>query len=213
MARGEALVRAPRAPRAAPGGRSDAVADVLADDAGAQAGDLRPLRGVHLRSRHSSPSADSNRSSPSGAAPTATQTNRWSLRSADILPAQMYVGIGQPENLDRIWVIPGCRDQSVKAWSGPVKSRTARTRRKVTGGPGGARSSWRQGTGTSGRRPPRPRAARPGAGLAPRATESQTARAIGRKSPFAKRAPGDGRPVGAIAVTPGDRRQSAVSSK
>src|SRR5450755_972021 len=121
MARGEALVRAPRAPRAAPGGRSDAVADVLADDAGAQAGDLRPLRGVHLRSRHSSPSADSNRSSPSGAAPTATQTNRWSLRSADILPAQMYVGIGQPENLDRIWVIPGFRDQSVKAWSGPTK--------------------------------------------------------------------------------------------
>src|ERR1035441_799859 len=85
MARGGALERAPRAPRApraAPGGRSDAVADVLADDAGAQAGDLRPLRGVHLRSRHSSPSADSNRSSPSGAAPTATQTNRWSLRSA-----------------------------------------------------------------------------------------------------------------------------------
>ena len=137
----------------------------------------------------------------------------FQYRTADILPAQMYVGIGQPENLDRIWVIPGCRDQSVKAWSGPVKSRTARTRRKVTGGPGGARSSWRQGTGTSGRRPPRPRAARPGAGLAPRTTESRTARGIGRKSPFAKRAPGDGRPVGAIAVTPGDRRQSAVSSK
>src|ERR1039457_2330078 len=39
------------------------VADVLADDAGAQAGDLRPLREIHLLSRHSSPSAASNRSS------------------------------------------------------------------------------------------------------------------------------------------------------
>jgi hypothetical protein len=42
------------------------VADVLADDAGAQAGDLRPLGEIHLRSRHSSPSAASNRSSPFG---------------------------------------------------------------------------------------------------------------------------------------------------
>src|ERR1017187_681277 len=57
------------------------VADVLADDAGAQAGDLRPLREIHLRSRRSSPSA-SNRSSPPGAAPTARQANRWSPRSA-----------------------------------------------------------------------------------------------------------------------------------
>ena len=34
--------------------------------------------------------------------PTSTQI----FNKADILPAQMYVGISQPENLDRIWVIP-----------------------------------------------------------------------------------------------------------
>src|ERR1039457_1733787 len=83
----EDLSGARRSPSAArhprhPGAGWMRVADVLADEAGAQAGNLRPLREVHLRSRHSSPSADSNRSSPSGAAPTATQTNRWSLRSA-----------------------------------------------------------------------------------------------------------------------------------
>jgi hypothetical protein len=50
-------------PPAPPGAGWMRVADVLADDAGAQAGDLRPLREIHLRSRHSSPSAASNRSS------------------------------------------------------------------------------------------------------------------------------------------------------
>jgi len=60
----------PRATRATRG-RPDAVADVLADDAGAQAGDLRPLREIHLRS-------------PSGAAPTATQANSPSLAGSMI---------------------------------------------------------------------------------------------------------------------------------
>ncbi len=74
---------APRAPRAPPGGRLDGrVADVLVDDAGAHVGDLRPLREMHIHSRRSSPSAASNRSSPSGAAPAATQATRWSPRSA-----------------------------------------------------------------------------------------------------------------------------------
>src|ERR1035438_1444299 len=89
-----------------------------------------------------------HRTDNSAPKPSASQARLNPIRTADILPAQMYVGIGQPENLDRIWVISGCRGQCVKAWSGPVKSRTARPRRKVTGGPGGARSSWRQGTGT-----------------------------------------------------------------
>src|ERR1035438_8921836 len=67
-----------------------------------------------------------HRTDNSAPKPSASQARLNPIRTADILPAQMYVGIGQPENLDRIWVIPGCRDQSVKAWSGPVKSRTTR---------------------------------------------------------------------------------------
>jgi hypothetical protein len=64
----EDLSGARRSPSAArhprhPGARWMRVADVLADDAGAQAGDIRPLREIHLRSRHSSLSAASNRSS------------------------------------------------------------------------------------------------------------------------------------------------------
>ena len=44
----------PRLPRH-PGGPTDArVADVLIDDAGAHAGDLRPLSEIHLRPRRSS---------------------------------------------------------------------------------------------------------------------------------------------------------------
>ena len=80
----EDLSGARRSPSAArhPGAGWMRVADVLADDAGAQAGDLRPLHEIHLRSRHSSPPAASNRSSPSGAAPAATQATRWSPRSA-----------------------------------------------------------------------------------------------------------------------------------
>ena len=74
---------APRHPRH-PGAGWTRVADVLADDAGAQAGDLRPLGEIHLRSRRSSPSAASNRSSPSDAAPTARQAKRWSPRSAGV---------------------------------------------------------------------------------------------------------------------------------
>jgi hypothetical protein len=54
--------------------------------------------------------------------------------------------------------------------------------------------------------PPRPRAAGPGTGLAPRGGESRTARVTGRKALFAKRGPDDDRPVAAVAVTPGDCR-------
>ena len=37
-----------------------------------------------------------------------TTDGRYSkaAHSGGYLPAQMYVGISQPENLDRIWVIP-----------------------------------------------------------------------------------------------------------
>src|ERR1700683_153945 len=92
------------------------------------------------------------------------------------------------------------RDQSVKAWSGPAKKPDRPDPAKGNRPPGRSAKLLAPGYRHAG--PP-----------APRTTESRTARAIRTKSPFAKRAPGDGRPVGAIAVTPGDRRQGQGASK
>jgi hypothetical protein len=81
----------PRATRATPGAGWMRMADVFADDAGAQAGDLRPPGEIHLRSRHISPSAASNRSSPSAQHRRQHRPTGWSPRSAGRRPMSEHV--------------------------------------------------------------------------------------------------------------------------
>ncbi len=59
-----------------PGGRLDAGCGCARRRRWCAGRDLRPLGEIHLRLRHSSPPAASNRSAPFGAAPTATQAKQ-----------------------------------------------------------------------------------------------------------------------------------------
>jgi hypothetical protein len=108
---------------------------------------------------------------------------------------------------------PGCRDQGVKAWSGPTKKPDRPDPAKGNRRPGRSAKLLAPGYRHVG-----PPAAAPAGGPArcgagPAHNRVADGPRYRTQSPLAKRAPGDGRPVGAIAVTPGDRRQSAVSSK
>jgi hypothetical protein len=150
--------------------------------------------------------------SPSCSAQQACCANRGSIPNGAYSACSDVPRHRSTRKLDRTWVIHGCRDKRVKAWSRPTKKPDRPDPAKGNRRPGRSAKLLEPGYRHVGRRPPCLRAARPGAGQAARTTESRTARTKD-ENPFVKHAPGDGRPVGAIAITLGDRRQSVISSK